>query len=214
MSLSTQIDALKAGMADKVPAEALQAMSKAAADLAASGIAETALKAGARAPAFELPDAEGSIVRLSELLKDGPVVLTFYRGQWCPFCNLTLAALQHALPEIREAGATLVAVSPQTPQSTAATVKASAIDFPVLSDAGNHIARSFGLVFSLATDMRPIYRDLGVDLPAFNGDASYELPLAATYVIGQNGSVAYAFVDSDYTRRLEPAEIVRIVKAL
>ncbi|HEM7852244.1 peroxiredoxin-like family protein [Burkholderia multivorans] len=214
MSLSAQIDALKAGMADKVPAEALQAMGKAAADLAASGITETALKACARAPAFELPDAEGRTVRLNELLKDGPVVLTFYRGQWCPFCNLTLAALQRSLPEIREAGAILVAVSPQTPQSTAATVKASAIDFPVLSDAGNHVARSFGLVFSLATDMRPIYRDLGVDLPAVNGDASYELPLAATYVIGQDGSVAYAFVDSDYTRRLEPAEIVRIVKSL
>ncbi|MEK2606196.1 peroxiredoxin-like family protein [Burkholderia arboris] len=214
MSLSAQIDVLKAGMADTVPAEALQAMGKAAADLAASGIAETALKAGARAPVFELPDAEGRTVRLNELLKDGPVVLTFYRGQWCPFCNLTLAALQRALPEIREAGATLVAVSPQTPHSTAATVKAGAIAFPVLSDTGNHIARSFGLVFSLASDIRPIYRDLGVDLPDFNGDASYELPLAATYVIGKDGSVAYAFVDSDYTRRLEPAEIVRIVKAL
>ncbi|VWD06257.1 Putative peroxiredoxin [Burkholderia lata] len=214
MSLSAQIDTLKAGMSDKVPAEALRAMGKAAADLAASGITETALKAGARAPAFELPDAEGRPVRLNELLKDGPVVLAFYRGKWCPFCNLTLAALQRALPEIREAGATLVAVSPQTPQSTAATVKASAIDFPVLSDTGNHVARSFGLVFSLAANMRPIYRDLGVDLPEFNGDASYELPLAATYVIGKDGRVAYDFVDSDYTRRLEPAEIVRIVKAL
>ncbi|WP_175690569.1 peroxiredoxin-like family protein [Burkholderia anthina] len=214
MSLLAQIDVLKVGMTDKVPAEVLQAMGKAAEDLAASGITEKALKAGARAPVFELPDAEGRPVRLNELLKDGPVVLVFYRGQWCPFCNLTLAALQRVLPEIREAGATLVAVSPQTPQSTAATVKASAIDFPVLSDMGNHVARSFGLVFLLAADMRPIYRDLGADLPDFNGDASYELPLAATYVIGKDRRVAYAFVDSDYTRRLEPAEIVRIVKAL
>ncbi|WP_269504743.1 peroxiredoxin-like family protein [Burkholderia sp. IMCC1007] len=214
MSLSAQIDALKAGIADQVPAEALQEMNKAAADLAASGIVETALKAGARAPVFELPNAEGRPVRLNELLETGPVVLAFYRGQWCPFCNLTLAALQRALPKIREAGATLVTVSPQTVQSTAATVKAGALDFPVLSDTGNHVARSFGLVFSLAADMRPIYRDLGVDLPEFNGDVSYELPLAATYVIGKDGRVAYAFVDSDYTRRLEPEEIVRIVEVL
>ncbi|RQS75587.1 AhpC/TSA family protein [Burkholderia sp. Bp8963] len=214
MSLSSKINTLKVSMADKVPLEALQAMGNAAQALASSGIAQKALKVGARAPTFELPDADGHIVPLNDLLKDGPVVLTFYRGQWCPFCNLTLAALQRELSQIKKTGATLIAVSPQTPAATGATVKATKTEFPVLSDAGNKVARAFGLVFSLSAEMRPIYHQLGADLPTVNGDASYELPLAATYVIGRDRHIAYAFVDSDYSKRMEPSEIVRVLKTL
>ncbi|OXJ20079.1 peroxiredoxin-like family protein [Burkholderia sp. AU6039] len=214
MSLSSHIDALKVSMVDKIPSDMLQAMSSASQALAVSGIAQKALKVGTRVPSFELPDADGRIVRLNDLLKDGPVVLTFYRGQWCPFCNLTLAALQRELPRIQEAGATLIAISPQTPVATAATVKTVRTTFPVLSDVGNNMARAYGLVFSLSPEMRPIYHQLGANLPIVNGDASYELPLAATYVIGQDRLIAYAFVDSDYTKRMEPSEIVRILNTL
>lgn len=214
MSLSSQIDTFKASMGDKVPADVLTAMSKASQELAATGVAQRALQAGTHAPAFELPDAQGRNVRLDDLLKDGPVVLTFYRGQWCPFCNLALTALQQELTQIHQSRATLIAVSPQTPSATAQTRQALNIAFPVLRDTGNNVARAYGLVFTLAAEMRPIYDALGVDLHTANGDASYELPLAATYVIGQNHKIAYAFVDSDYTRRMEPTEITRVLKSL
>jgi len=214
MSLSSQIDTLKTAMATQVPPEALAAMSDAARELAASGVAAKALKVGAEAPGFALPDAHGRTVCLEDLLKAGPVVLVFYRGLWCPFCNLTLAALQQALPQIGETGATLVAVSPQTPSATEHTSQTLQIAFPMLSDAGNETARAYGLVFTLAAEMRPIYEALGVDLRVVNGDASYELPLAATYVIGRDHKVAYAFVDSDYTHRMEPADITRVLQSL
>ncbi len=213
MSLSSELDAMKAALSAKAPADVLSAVRTANRQLAASGIAEKALKAGAQAPGFELPDAAGRPVRLDDLLERGAVVLSFYRGSWCPFCNLTLAALQRELPRIVQAGATLVAVSPQTPEATAATVQHLGTAFPVLSDAGNAVARAYGLVFTVAEEVRPMYRALGSDLPKANGDDSHELPISATYIIGRDRRILYAFVDSDHTRRMEPAEIVRVLRS-
>ncbi|WP_016914295.1 peroxiredoxin-like family protein [Vreelandella stevensii] len=214
MSLLSEIDAFKKSLGEQVPADVLYAMGNAAQKLAESGIAEKALKVNEQAPSFELPDATGNKVSLDELLKDGPVVLSFYRGLWCPFCNLTLAALQRELPKIQQAGAALVAISPQTPEATEATVDQLKTTFPVLSDSGNTVARAYGLVFTLSDEMRPIYSALGADLPKVNGDESYELPLAATFIINRDKKVSYAFVDSDYTRRIEPSDIVDILQSL
>jgi len=154
------------------------------------------------------------VVRLADLLERGPVVLTFYRGAWCPYCNLTLRAYQAALPAITALGATLVAVSPQTPDNSLTTVEKKELTFPVLSDAANVVARQYGLVVSLSEDVRPLYTAIGSALPAYNGDQSWELPMAGTFVIARDGTARLAFVDPDYTHRLEPAEIVAALRDL
>ncbi len=199
---------------ERIPAESLTIMDAATARLDASGLAESGVGVGDRAPGFELPDASGATVSLSSLLERGPVVLAFYRGGWCPYCSLELRALQARLPEIAAAGATLVAVSPQTPDNSLSTAERLELEFPVLSDVGNVVARSFGLVFTLPEDLREVYTGFGLDLPAANGDDSFELPIPATYVIAASGEVAWRFADPDYTRRGEPDDVIDALGSL
>ena len=161
-----------------------------------------------------MPDARGGYVRLNGLLAAGPVVLSFYRGGWCPYCNLELRALQQALPEITRLGATLVAVSPQTPDESLSTAEKNALAFPVLSDAGSATAKSFGIAYDLAEELRPIYTRFGHALPDKNGDEGWVLPIPATYVIDTDGTIALAYVDVDYRNRLEPAEILTALQSL
>jgi len=179
-----------------------------------SGAAEKALKEGAQAPDFTLPDARGLAVTLSHLLAQGPVVITFYRGEWCPFCNLALRAYQQTWPQLRALGASLVAISPQTPDHSLSTVEKKKLTFTVLSDVGNHVAREYGLVFTIDEAVRPACQQVGANLPAFNGDDSWELPMAGTFLIDQSGIVRLAFVNPDYTRRLDPSVIVARLKEL
>src|SRR6266404_8192805 len=152
-------------------------------ELAASGISQHALKAGDRVPDFRLPDARGDYVRLCDLLAKGPVVLSFYRGGWCPYCNLELRALQKVLPQITALGAQLVAISSQTPDESLSTAEKNELAFPVLSDVGSATAKAFGIAFDLAEELRPIYARFGHALPDKNGDESRVLPIPATYVI-------------------------------
>ncbi|MEB3359165.1 MAG: peroxiredoxin-like family protein [Synechococcales bacterium] len=212
MSLSQQIAAVRAEFSKQVPAETRQVMQQATADLAKSALVEQALNVGDRLPDFTLPNATGEAIAIRNLLAQGSVVVSFYRGGWCPYCNLELRALQQALPEIQALGASLVAISPETPDSSLTTAEKNELDFQVLSDVGNRVARQFGLVFTLPEELRPIYEGFGIDIPAHNGDATFELPLAATYVVAADGTIVHAFVDADYTRRLEPAEIVAALK--
>ena len=214
MSLTEQLAQQQANTHGKLPGAIREAMSTATATLAASGLVDSAISEGDRAPDFSLPNAVGQSLRLSEVLARGPVVLSFYRGQWCPYCNLELRALQAALPEITAAGATLVAVSPQTPDNSLSTVEKNELTFEILSDVGNSVARSYGLVFVLPEALRPIYANFGIDIPGHNGDDTFELPLSATYVIATDGTVKHAFVDADYTLRLDPVEIVTALRAL
>ncbi len=212
--LAQELKARKDASRARTSAENLAVMDGATAALRAAGLPEQSLAVGARAPEFLLPDANGGEVALAALLATGPVVLAFYRGAWCPYCMIELHALQVRLGEITGAGATLVAVSPQTPDNSLSTAEKLDLAFPVLSDVGNVVARSFGLVFSLPEDLRTVYDGFGIDLPAANGDQTFELPVPATFVIAADGTVAWRFVDADYTKRAEPDEVIAALAGL
>jgi len=214
MNLKADLDAFRSSFMTDAPPEVRDAMIRADMELAASGITDHALKAGDRAPDFRLPDAGGGYVRLRNLLSKGPAVVSFYRGGWCPYCNLELRALQYALPAIQQLGARLVAVSPQTPDESLSTAEKNELAFAVLSDAGSTTAKAYGIAFDLAEELRPIYARFGHALPDRNGDDTWVLPIPATYVIDTNGTVVFAFVDVDYRNRLEPAEIISALSSL
>lgn len=207
-SLAAELDAITAAVKRQAPAEIFSAMEAANAALAATGIAEKALRKGDRMPDFALPDATGQTLRSADLLARGPLVLAFYRGQWCPYCNLELKALQARLGDIAAKGATLVAVSPQKPDQSLSTQQKHALAFPVLSDANNALARAFGLVFAVSESLRPIYTNFGIDLVAHNGVETWELPVPATYVVGKDGVIVEAFINADYRKRLEPETVL------
>lgn len=214
MSLNIELQAFRAAFMEKVPAAIREAMTKADLALAANGIAERALKAGAMAPDFTLPDMHGNKVQLSALLAKGPVVLSFYRGGWCPYCNLELRALQQVLPQLQQLGASLVAVSPQKPDESLSTAEKNALSFPVLSDLASAVASSFGITFDLAEELRPIYTEFNHPLPQKNGVDSWALPIPATYVIDQKGKILLSFVDVDYRNRLEPSEVITTLSSI
>lgn len=175
--------------------------------LIASGQAERALKAGDDAPPFDLPDHDGVVVSSSDLLKHGPVVFSFYRGVWCPFCNIEMKALQSALGDILARGATLVAISQQTQANNRKSRRLNDLNFPVLSDKGGDVGAAFGLRWVIPEEMREVHRQLGGPIPAFNGEESWTLPMPARYVIGQDGIIAYAEVNPDYSKRPEPSDL-------
>ena len=179
-----------------------------------SNITDHAKDVGDTAPEFRLPNVRGGTTSLSAMLEHGPVVLSFYRGGWCPFCNLEFKALHDKLPEIQALGATLVGISPETMAVSRQTVQDHQLEFEVLSDEGNRVARDYGLVMIVDKAIRPYYAQWGIDIPAANGDESFELPVPATYVIDQTGVIRAAHVDKDYTKRMEPAEIVTALQAL
>ena len=212
--VAQQLQQQREKSAQKFPAEVRRVMKQKTEELARSGLVEKSLKVGDQAPDFELPNATGKTVRLSDLLQHGPVVVAFYRGGWCPYCNLELRALQKSLAEIEKLGAQLVAISPQTPDSSLSTQQKNELQFQVLSDKHNAVARQFGLVFTLPEEIRTIYKGFGHDLAARNGDDSFELPFPATYVIGQDRIIRFAFVNADYTKRAEPADILAVLREL
>ncbi len=212
--LSSQIIEFQTGFLQQVPQETSALMQQKTAELEASGVTNNSLKVGDRAPDFELPDAVGNSHKLSQLLTKGPVIINFYRGEWCPYCNLEIRAFQNLLPEFQQANAQLVAISPELPNYSLTMQEKHDLAFPVLSDVGNQVARSYGLVFTLDAALRPLYKGFGLDIEAHNGDDSYELPVPATYVIDSNGMVRYAYANADYTKRAEPADVLAAVKAL
>jgi peroxiredoxin len=172
-----------------------------------------ALGVGAAAPDFTLTDASGNPVRLADLLAQGPVVLTWYRGGWCPYCNIQLRAYQEALPEIKAMGAQLVALSPEMPDNSLSTREKLALEFTVLSDVQSKVARDYGISYRLPDSLIEAFKGR-LDLPALNGDDSWQLPLGATYVIAPDGTIAYAFVSADYRERAEPEAILQAIRAL
>jgi peroxiredoxin len=196
------------------PPEVHPPMHRATEELIASGAANKALKVGDKAPSFTLKDPEGNAVSSAALLAKGPLVLTFYRGIWCPYCNMDLQAIQEALPRIKALGAKLVAISPQTAPNSRRSQRENGLDFPILSDPGNEVADAFHLRFKLPDYLRELYNAFKTDLPVINGDPSWTLPMPARYVIGQDSTILYAEVNPDYTNRPDPDELFPILEKI
>ncbi|MEV5387979.1 peroxiredoxin-like family protein [Streptomyces sp. NPDC052721] len=213
-SLNTELRAFYQARRQQIPAEIREVMRRAGQELADSGQADRALTVGDRAPRFRLPSATGRTVALDDLLATGPVVLTFYRGAWCPYCNIALRALQQHHAEITARGARLVAVSPQIPDESLSLTEKHGLAFDVLSDIGSDTAKQYGLAFDLPDDLAAVYDRLGFDLQRVNDGHPRTLPLPATYVIDRAGTIRWAFVNSDYTSRAEPADIIAALDAL
>ena len=189
-------------------------MSDAIEELRTSKIVDGVLKVGQPMIPFKLKGADGNYVSSKSMLEKGPLVVVFYRGGWCPYCNLNLRYLEKNLSRIKEAGAGLVAISPETPDESLSTREKNELKFPVLSDPGNEYARKLGLVFKLPKELISVYRDFGIDLEKSNGDNSWELPLAATFIVDADGVVRERFVDEDYKKRMDPEDILRGLKSL
>ncbi|MFC7061949.1 peroxiredoxin-like family protein [Halobacillus seohaensis] len=170
------------------------------------------IRKGNKAPDFSLPDPNGNQVNLSNQLNVGPVILTFYRGGWCPYCNMELREYQQVLNEIHEAGGELIAISPQTPDHSLSTSDKNALQYHVLSDAGNKIARKYNLVYPLPDYLIDIYKDKGLNVDQHNGDETWELPVSATYVIDKDGTIIYEYTKADYKDRAEPSDVLEVLK--
>ena len=216
MSLQATLDAFKADFrAGKppynAPADIHPIMERATAELIASGQAIRAAKAGDKAPTFNLRDGHGKWVSSQDLLAKGPLVVSFYRGVWCPYCNAELQALEAVLPMIRQAGANLVAISPQLAVNSLKSARVNQLSFPILSDPNNLVAASFGLRYALPNYLVDLYKRLKNNLPAFNGDDSWTLPMPARYVIAPDRSIVYAEINPDYTQRPEPADLLPVL---
>lgn len=217
MSLQARLDAFKADFeAGKppysVPRSVIETMHRATAELKATGQAERARHVGDKAPAFTLKDADGNVVSSEALLAKGPLIVSFYRGVWCPYCNMELQALQAALPEFEKLGASLVAISPQTAPNSRKSMRENKLSFPILSDVKGETGAAFGLRFALPDYLVELYKSLKSDLPTFNDDPSWSLPMPARYVIGQDGTILYAEVNPDYTQRPEPAALLPVLR--
>jgi peroxiredoxin len=218
MTLQTKLDAFKADFEAgkppyKVPYSVIETMHRATAELIASGAAQRALKAGDLLPEFTLSDPDGNSVSSADLLANGPLVISFYRGVWCPYCNMELQALQEVLPQFEALGAKLVAISPQNPVNSRKSVRQNNLTFPILSDTHNDVAAAFGLRFEMQDYLIDLYKSLKNDLPTFNGDPSWTLPMPARYVVSQDGLILYAEVNPDYTRRPEPEDMLPALRA-
>jgi peroxiredoxin len=214
MSLQEQLTQLKEENLAKFPEEIKSIMIDDLNKLSASGLIEAAPNTGDTLKDFSLPNYRGELSSLAVLRKKGPVVVTFYRGGWCPYCNLELRAYQEILPQIKAAEATLVAITPELPDESLTTSERHALEFEVLTDKESEYAREIGVVFTVAERLRPIYESFGIDLEKHNGKGQFDVPLAATYVVDVDGTIVYAVVEADYTIRAEPAEVVKVLKSL
>jgi len=195
-----------------VPPEAQAIHAQAVAELKEKHLAANVLPVGAKTPAFELQDHDGKIVPSSTLLANGRLVLCFLRGRWCPFCVGQMEAMNLILPQIEQAGATLVAISPQTVKQSFFMHDQHKLLFSLLSDAGNKLARQFGLTYRVPAPQEAVYRRAFVNLPFTNGDESWELPIPATYILDGDGTVLFASANEDYTERPEPSAIVDLLR--
>ncbi len=212
LTLEEQLQGVRNHIASVAPGAAVEAIQTDIDKLIQSGIAEGALKVGQTAPDFTLTNVQGQPVKLSDKLAQGPVVLVFYRGEWCPYCNLTLRTYQKDLSRFQELGAQLVAVSPQTADHSLAVATKNELTFEVLNDRNNNVAREYGLVFKVGEDLRPHLSGLGADVPTFDGEDSWELPIPGVYVIGQDGLVRLAHVDPDFRNRPEPEQLLAALR--
>ncbi|TPX19038.1 uncharacterized protein E0L32_011282 [Thyridium curvatum] len=214
MSLATELQQVLAGFQQNAPEPVKAMITAAKAQIEADFNREAAIHEGDKLPGFTLPNALSEEVSSSDLLKKGPLLITFYRGTWCPFCNLALVHLQKHLTEFEAKGVTLVAISPELPDTSLSESEKRGLKFPVLSDAGNAYARKLGIVWKQPDSLRPVFDSFGHNLPKRNGDDSLEVPIPTTLLVDGKGVVRNAFIEADYTKRLEPAVALEWVNKL
>ena len=203
MSLQAELEQFKASWLERVGPDVARLVDDDNASL--QGLADRARKAGAQFPQALLGNHKGETVDIGHLFAQGPLVVLFYRGGWCPYCNLELRAFQQRLAEIEAHGARLIAITPETPDNSMTTAEKNALSFDVLSDAKGRLADALGIRFELSPAIKALYQKFGHDLPARNGDDVWSLPMPAAYVVEKGGRIAQAFVDPDYRKRLDPA---------
>ncbi len=213
MSLKAQIDAYNVQKEAKLPGDVLALMAQTNEELIAQHIKNNALQVGAKVSNFSLNNHSAEQVELADLLNNGPVIISFYRGNWCPYCNLELKALNDHLSEFKTHNAQLIAISPQLPDETLSSAQKNALEFDVLSDINNKVAEQFGLLFTLDERIVALYSQFGIDFEKYYGNKSYTLPLPATYVINQKGIITYAFLNEDYTLRAEPTDVLAALES-
>lgn len=215
--LASKLAAIEASFKSKLSPEVLSTIEASSAELA-KRFTPSPLPIGATVPSFELPNAKGDKVSLKSLLKDrSALVLTYYRGSWCPYCNLALRALAESLDEMKALGASLVALTPETPDETLTTKEKNELPYEVLSDDALHVADKLGVAFTVGEDVKELYASMGVVLDSKNGNDGVrkpKLPVPATFVLDGSGKVVYSFVDIDYTKRAEPSDIIDAIKAI
>ena len=213
-TLQEEIEAFKADSAKRFDAERTAVYAKAQEHIENSGVADRALREGDTAPMFELPDAHGNSVKFADVLANGPAIVCFYRGSWCPFCNLELRAYQRELASMEDAGVTLVAISPNTPDESLGLIDKNELTYPVLSDAENTVAKQFNLVYTMEESLVEYYTNHDRNIAAMNGSEVWELPVPATYVVDRDGTIRFAFVNLNHRERAEPSEVVAIAAEL
>lgn len=213
MSLQTLLEETRAGASKRIPEEALAVMRAADEELVAKGVGQDALKVGDTLPDATFTSATGDTVQMSSLLANGPLIINFYRGGWCPYCNFELKAYQDLLGDITALGAQLVAVTPEKPDNSLTTTEKNALTFPVLTDNENAFAKALGIAFELPKPLQDLYGKFGMDLPGLNAGSGWSLPIPATFVVDANGTIVLADVDVNYTRRLEPSDALAALTA-
>lgn len=213
MNLHDELLAFAAETNQAVP-EYESLVQQAAADLKAEFAGQKMLEPGDMAPLFSLPSATGEQISLRDRLDHGPVILNFYRGGWCPYCNLELRAYQALLEEIQMAGGNLIAISPQAPDDSLTTIEKESLSFDVLSDYGAKVAGQYGIAFELKGSLRKFQEKVGYDLTQFNAAKDWRIPVPATFVIGSDGMIKLAHIDLDYRKRLEPKQALDVLKAV
>lgn len=213
-SVTEELKNLEEKSSSQTPKEVLEAGRKGNEELRASGILKTALNVGGKMPAFTLADATGQAVRSDELLKEGNLVIVFYRGAWCPFCNLYLRGLQKHLPEIKAKGGNLIAISGETPDNSLSVEQKNNLEFKVLSDPHFDTARKFGIVYQVPKPVNDVVLSYGLDFREYYQTEESELPLSATYVVNQKGEIVYAFLEPDYKKRADPAVLIEALSKI
>ena len=207
--LATQIQQFNIELAAQVPQEVLEAFGKSIEDLKTKNIEEKSIKIGETITNFSLKNAKNEVVNSSDILKNGKMIIAFYRGSWCPYCNLELKTLQEKISEFKEKNATLVAISPQSPDNSLTVIEKHHLTFEVLTDKDNVFAKQLGIVFELQDFVLPYYHALGIDLSSFNENADNSLPIPAVFVVNESSKIIYKFADANYMNRIDIDELLK-----
>ncbi|MDT8337414.1 MAG: peroxiredoxin-like family protein [Candidatus Izemoplasmatales bacterium] len=214
MTYKKYVEKMKEKSTNSAPEEIVKIFRQAAKELKDKNLEDQALKVGDKLPSFSLKNAYGEMVHIEDILKEGPIIINFYRGSWCPYCNLELRLYQKLLPKIKELGANIIAISPDLEKYSFTMQERNQFGFEVLSDINHEVSKQFGLVFTVDQKLIPIYQKMGIDLSKYQGNTAFELPFPATYVVNQEGIITLAFVDSAYELRLEPTKALDALKKI